>query len=133
MKGLSAIGWRYYDRHMMISACHLSPVDIGWVVDMATAEGETVTVVTHYSLHPGRNQRQDTVVHGVKAEALWRGCRVHCHGGAHRRRFPVGRRANLVVSIEPPRREFGEEAMIPRRPAPSAPTRSQRLTPGLGN
>ena len=42
---------------MMISACHLSPVDIGWVLDKVTADGETVTLVTHYTLHPGRNRQ----------------------------------------------------------------------------
>ena len=111
---------------MMISACHLSPVDIGWVLDKVTADGETVTLVTHYTLHPGRNQRQDSVVHGARAEALWRGCRVYCQGGTHRGRLPVGRRENLVVHIEPPGGGFGEGAMMPRRPSPSAPSRSQR-------
>ncbi len=117
---------------MMIPVCHLSAVDIGWVVDKVTADGETVTLVTHYSMHPRRNRRQDAVVHGAKAEALWRGCRVHCHGGTHRRRLPVGRRENLVLHIEPPRRRFGEGAMIPLRPAPGGPPRSQRhpLPPG---
>lgn len=126
MKGLTAIGSSGYDRLMMLSACHLSPVDIGWVIDKVISDGETVTLVTHYTLRPGRNQRQDTVVHGAKAEALWRGCRVYCDAGTHRRRLPVGRRQNLVVHIEPPRNHFGEGAMIPRRPLPNAPTRSQR-------
>ncbi len=114
---------------MMITAPLLSPADVGWLIDQVTGDGETVTLVTCYSRNPRRNQSQDTVMHAARAEALWRGCRVRAEGGCHRRRLPVGRRDNLVLHIEPPAGPDLAGAMVPRRPEPHGPHRSQRLHP----
>ncbi|MDH5522317.1 MAG: hypothetical protein OEZ14_17490 [Acidimicrobiia bacterium] len=111
---------------MIVSARLLAPTDVEWLIDRVSCEGETVTLVARYSMNPRRNQRQDTVTEAARAEALWRGCRVHVNGGGRRRRVPIGRRCDLVVHIEPRRDDFGEGAMIPVRPSPSGPARAQR-------